>query len=96
MSMTHPLARARGHGSARDGVHHWFAQRASAVLLILLAAWLLYAMIVLVAASLGLVQATSWPQAIGTTLLIAGAGALFWFMIKAMARIQMPRSPGAE
>jgi hypothetical protein len=46
--------------------------------------------IVLVAASLGLVQATEWTQAIGTTLLIAGAGALFYFMIKAMARIQMP------
>jgi len=25
-----------------------------------------------------------------TVLLIAGAGALFWFLIKAMARIQMP------
>jgi hypothetical protein len=46
--------------------------------------------IVLVAASLGLVQATEWTQAVGTTLLIAGAGALFYFMIKAMARIQMP------
>ena len=46
--------------------------------------------IVLVAASLGLVQATSWTQALGTTLLIAGAGAMFYFMIKAMARIQMP------
>jgi hypothetical protein len=46
--------------------------------------------IVLVAASLGLVQATDWLQAIGTTALIAGAGAMFWFMIKAMARIQMP------
>ena len=43
MSMTNPLARARGHGSARSGVHHWFAQRASAVLLILLVAWLVYA-----------------------------------------------------
>ena len=47
-------------------------------------------MIVLVAASLGLVQATSWLQAAGTTLLIVGAAALFYFMIKAMARIQMP------
>ncbi len=46
--------------------------------------------IVLVAASLGLVQATSWLQAAGTTLLIVGAAALFYFMIKAMARIQMP------
>jgi hypothetical protein len=46
--------------------------------------------LVLVSASLGLVQATTWTQALGTTLLIAGAGALFFFMIKAMARIQMP------
>ncbi|MGH2952545.1 MAG: hypothetical protein ACRDK9_00800 [Solirubrobacterales bacterium] len=46
--------------------------------------------IVLVAASLGLLQATEWTQAVGTTLLIAGGGALFYFMIKAMARIQMP------
>ncbi len=46
--------------------------------------------IVLVAASLGLVQATAWVQAIGTVALIVGAGALFYFMIKAMARIQMP------
>lgn len=46
--------------------------------------------IVLVAATLGLVQATSWTQAVGTTVLIVGAGAMFYFMIKAMARIQMP------
>jgi threonine/homoserine/homoserine lactone efflux protein len=52
--------------------------------------------LLLVAASLGLVQATSVAQALGTTLLIAGAGTLFWFMIKAMARIQMPQRPGAE
>jgi hypothetical protein len=49
--------------------------------------------IVLVAASLGLVQATEWTQAIGTTVLIVGSGAMFWFMIKAMARIQMPERP---
>jgi hypothetical protein len=52
--------------------------------------------IVLVAASLGLVQATSWPQAVGTTLLIGGAAAIFYFMIKAMARIQMPQRPERE
>jgi uncharacterized membrane protein YdbT with pleckstrin-like domain len=51
--------------------------------------------LVLVAASLGLLQATEWLQAVATTALIAGAGALFYFMIKAMARIQMPqRRPG--
>jgi hypothetical protein len=46
--------------------------------------------IVLVAASLGLVQATDWLRAVATTALIAGAGAMFYFMIRAMARIQMP------
>jgi hypothetical protein len=52
--------------------------------------------LVLVAASLGLLQATEWPQAIGTAILIAGSGTLFYFMIKAMARIQMPeRRPSA-
>jgi hypothetical protein len=50
----------------------------------------------LVAASLGLVQATKWTQAIGTTVLIVGAGTLFYFMIKAMARIQMPERPRPE
>ena len=42
-ALRHPLARARGHGSARRGVHHWFAQRASAVLLAILVPWALYA-----------------------------------------------------
>jgi hypothetical protein len=49
-----------------------------------------------VAASLGLVQATKWTQAIGTTALIVGAATLFYFMIKAMARIQMPERPRPE
>jgi succinate dehydrogenase / fumarate reductase membrane anchor subunit len=43
MSMTNPLAKARGLGSAKEGVHHWYAQRASALLLIVLVGWLLYA-----------------------------------------------------
>lgn len=52
--------------------------------------------LVLVAASLGLVQATDWKLAVGTTALIAGAGAMFFFMIKAMARIQMPERRPVE
>ena len=43
--MSHPLARARGHGSAKKGSHHWLAQRASAVLLLVLSPWLVYALI---------------------------------------------------
>ena len=52
--------------------------------------------IVLVAASLGLIQATEWPQALGTTLLIAGAGAMFYFLVRALARIQMPQREPRE
>ena len=45
MSMRNPLARARGHGSAKDGVHHWYAQRASAILLVFLLGWAVYSMV---------------------------------------------------
>ncbi len=41
----------------------------------------------------GLVVVSSVLQAVGTTLLLSGAGMLFYFMIRAMARIQMPASP---
>ena len=44
MSMVNPLARARGLGSAKEGVHHWYAQRASAILLVFLVGWLIYAL----------------------------------------------------
>lgn len=43
--MVNPLARARGRGSAKSGVRHWYAQRASALLLIFLTAWLFYALL---------------------------------------------------
>jgi hypothetical protein len=46
--------------------------------------------LLLLAAAAGLVTAITVWQVIGTVLLMAGAGALFYFMIRAMARIQMP------
>lgn len=50
MSMTNPLARARGHGSAKSGVHHWLAQRVTAVFLVFLAGWLVYTVFALAGA----------------------------------------------
>ncbi len=47
----------------------------------------------ILSAAIGLVGATSAVQVAGNTALIAIAGALFYFMIKAMARIQMPERP---
>jgi hypothetical protein len=48
----------------------------------------------LLAAVAGIVNATTWLQLAGTTLLIVAAGTLFFFMVKALARIQMPPRPG--
>jgi hypothetical protein len=47
--------------------------------------------LIMLSAGLGLVQVTTVLQAIGTLLILAGAGSLFYFMVKALARIQMPK-----
>lgn len=46
--------------------------------------------IVLVLTAIGMVGATTVLQAVGNVILIAAAGTLFYFMVRAMARIQMP------
>lgn len=38
-SLRSPLGRARGYGAAKDGVHHFWVQRVSAVALIPLSLW---------------------------------------------------------
>jgi hypothetical protein len=53
-------------------------------------------LLMMLASAFGLVVVSSVLQAVGTTLLLAGSAALFYFMIRAMARIQMPSSPGAD
>jgi hypothetical protein len=53
-------------------------------------------LLMILASAFGLVVVSSVLQAVGTTLLLLGSGALFYFMIRAMARIQMPSSPGAD
>ena len=35
-----PIARARGLGSAKDGTHHWWMQRVTAIALVPLTVWL--------------------------------------------------------
>ena len=51
-------------------------------------------LLVMLASAFGLVVVGSVLQAVGTTLLLAGSAVLFYFMIRAMARIQMPSPPG--
>jgi cation transport ATPase len=50
----------------------------------------------LVISSLALLFANSVWAALLLFLILAGAGTLFWFLIKAMARIQMPERPSAS
>jgi hypothetical protein len=50
-------------------------------------------LIALVTSALSLVVVTTILQLIGTLLILAGSGTLFYFLIRAMARIQMPRPP---
>jgi cation transport ATPase len=49
--------------------------------------------LVLLASALGLVQVRTILEAIATLSLLIGAGLLFYFLIRAMARIQMPEPP---
>ena len=45
MSLRNPLARARGLGSAKQGVHHWWMQRVSAIALVPLSVWFVASLI---------------------------------------------------
>jgi cation transport ATPase len=50
----------------------------------------------LVIASLALLFANSLWAALLLLIIIAAAGTLFWFLVKALARIQMPERPGSS
>ena len=52
-----PLARARGLGSARDGVHHWWVQRLTAIALIPLVVWFAVSLVMLSGADYAVVRA---------------------------------------
>jgi succinate dehydrogenase / fumarate reductase, membrane anchor subunit len=52
-----PLSRARGLGSAKQGVHHWWAQRITAVALIPLVVWFAISLIMMSGADYAVVRA---------------------------------------
>jgi succinate dehydrogenase / fumarate reductase membrane anchor subunit len=52
-----PLARARGLGSAKDGVHHWWVQRLTAIALIPLVVWFAVSLVMLSGADYPVVRA---------------------------------------
>jgi hypothetical protein len=50
----------------------------------------------IILSSLALLTAVNALAGLIAFLLVAGCGTLFWFLVKAMARIQMPQRPGAD
>ncbi len=45
MSLSTPLAKARGLGTAKSGTHHWIAQRLTAIALIPLSIWFVFSLV---------------------------------------------------
>jgi hypothetical protein len=50
----------------------------------------------IVVSALGLIQAVNWWAFVLVTIILVASGTLFWFLVKAMARIQMPERPGSS
>jgi succinate dehydrogenase / fumarate reductase membrane anchor subunit len=45
MTLRSPLGRVLGHGSAKEGVSHWWVQRLSSIALVPLTLWFLFALL---------------------------------------------------
>ncbi len=58
MSMQTPLGRVRGLGSAKNGTHHWWMQRVTAVALVPLTVWFIYSILTLLGG--GYTEAARW------------------------------------
>lgn len=76
MSLRSPLSEARGLGAAKEGTHHWFIQRISAVAMAPLMLWLLFSLAAL--AGSDYVAVRGWVASpLNTTLLLVLVATLF-------------------
>ena len=76
MSLRSPLRRVLGLGSARGGSSHWYAQRVTAVALVLLALWFVVSLALLADASYQ--QVAGWLQ----MPLNSALALLVWFVLR--------------
>lgn len=77
MSMQTPLARARGLGSAKEGVHHWWAQRLTAIALVPLSLWFIYSLVAISGADYN--AAVSWlSQSLNAVLMLLFLFSLYY------------------
>jgi succinate dehydrogenase / fumarate reductase membrane anchor subunit len=77
MSLRDPLATARGLGTAKDGVGHWWLQRTTAVALMLLTPWFVWLALCLVGNDQVAVR-EALARPLNASLLAAFVLALLW------------------
>lgn len=68
MSLRSPLGRVLGHGSAKEGVHHWWVQRLTAIALVPLSVWFVISLMAL--PSFDHATVTAWMSEGWTALLL--------------------------
>jgi len=77
MSLQSPLARVRGLGSARQGSHHWWMQRISAIVLVPLCIWFVISILQL--SSMGYAEVRVWmADPLSSVLLVMMLFALYY------------------
>ena len=77
MALLTPLKSARGLGSAKEGVAHWWAQRLSALALIPLSLWFVASLFYLF--RVGRFELMAWlADPINATLMVLLLGFTFW------------------
>lgn len=77
MSLRSPLGRARGLGSAKDGVHHFWVQRVSAVALIPLSLWFVFSIAQLAGGDYHAVRHWVSAPSVAVTLVLFIGAALY-------------------
>lgn len=77
MSLRTPVARARGLGSAKEGLHHWWVQRVSAVALIPLTIWFVASVVGLAGADHAAVAAWIGNPIVAVLMVLLVAAALY-------------------
>lgn len=65
-----PMAKAKGLGSAKHGVHHWWVQRLTALANIPLMLWVMCHMTSLIAQGAPLIEVRAWVSEPVTTVLL--------------------------
>ena len=80
MSLQSPLAKVRGLGSAKEGVHHWWSQRLTAVVLVPLSLWFIYSLVVVTGSDYATVKA--WLSVpLNSVLMLLFLFSLFWHAV---------------